>query len=367
MEHINKNIDQLFAKAKNAEVTLSVDAVKAGLVGTSVLGLFAFKSLFTNLKFMSIMLGSIGTVVTAIVVATTLNTNKISEPEFNSNTAFTTIGNEKEFEEEYQEEKPEVNDGKESNDIEIEQIEEAETVILAEAENISIDDEIDVTAVDMSLAVVNSPGEFHSIIVNVPVDVELFAGDECKTKLLQDEMEDILELSINDGVLTIDIKDGKEKEFKRLNKDYGVIEVELWMTNLNSIMINSDAAVHSDEDIKSDDLEILVNGKGDVYLYDVSPDNYKIKINGSGDVTLKGENKGGSGEIDILGSGDVCIKYLKSNDVDVTIMGSGDVLLGEIQNLKVSISGSGDVGYQGEPKIEESVTGSGEVYRNSCK
>ena len=360
MEELNRNIDQLFTKAKTARTGMSIEQVKLGIAVSTVAGATAATGLITKLKLISIMIVS-GLAVTATVV---LLSSNFTESE-KSIVPITEVENEISLE-------PKLSLT----------TSEQRTIVVYEPEH----DLVFIEKVDLKNkfvpqvypAVPEIPNSFlapmdkkdvrnfHSIVVQIGCDVELFKGDKCQTELLQSELSSFIDFEISSGVLTIGIVDGKEKEFRKLSRNK-TIEVELTMKELKSVVVQGAAVVHSDDDIPTSDLGLTIQGSGDLIFHEISPKSYSIKLSGSGDVSLKGEGSAAKGEVFISGSGDVCIPNIEAKSVDVRISGSGDVNVNATNNLDVRISGSGDVSYSGNPETQISISGSGDVYKGSHK
>jgi hypothetical protein len=127
---------------------------------------------------------------------------------------------------------------------------------------------------------------------------------------------------------------------------------------LESLTLNGSGNISSSSTLHGMDLEIDLNGSGDINL-GVDAENVESKINGSGNINLKGSAK--NQHIQINGSGNVEASDFASGDVRVTINGSGDCKVMATSALKVVIRGSGNVYYKGSPDVSTEVKGSGTV------
>ena len=181
-------------------------------------------------------------------------------------------------------------------------------------------------------------------------------------EVLQEDLADLILLTVNNGVLTVDLKKGKNKLFYKQSKRR-TVNLKLTMSSLQSVISNGSGNIYSDADIASDNLDIQLNGSGDVQLNKVHPSTYDIQLTGSGDVVMKAEGESSRGTIMLTGSGDVLTPNLVSDDVQVNITGSGDALVAAVKTLNVNIDGSGNLNYKGNPETHISVTGSGEVQK----
>lgn len=110
-------------------------------------------------------------------------------------------------------------------------------------------------------------------------------------------------------------------------------------------------------------LRLNLSGSGDIHLGDTAAREAVAVINGSGDISVREPSYSDSVEVSIIGSGDVDMRKLDGASFVVKIVGSGTARIGVAQSLDVSILGSGDTHYRGEPKVSQSVLGSGELHR----
>jgi len=358
MDSVERNIDQLFDKARQAPVKLTPQQVQLGLVSSAALGVLAIGKSIGKFKILSIMLGSTVAIISTVVAlnTTTENKNELNHyPESNS-LEVTTTKSSQPYEAEtktFVVEKVEANEDVSSlNRSEIVPLE-----LVPELNHVS-------PFPDMSFAPNEKKevGAFHSVIVNIPVDVELFKGNTCQTEVLQEDLVDMISFTVKNGVMTVDLKNGSEKDFYKKTKGR-IVEVELTMPSIQAITLNGSGDIHSDDEIPSKDLQVKLNGSGDILLHAMKPTSYDIQLVGSGDVAIKGEATATKGRISLTGSGDVCTRTLMSDDVQVSISGSGDVVVAASKTLDVKIAGSGDVSYSGDPETNVSISGSGEVHK----
>lgn len=87
-------------------------------------------------------------------------------------------------------------------------------------------------------------------------------------------------------------------------------------------------------------VQASVRGDGDFTIGKIS--DATLSIQGGGDITVA--NVSGNLNINLQGSGDVCVKNGNVPNLSVNLMGSGDVKFGgKAQNASLSIMGSGDI------------------------
>ncbi|MCF8364895.1 MAG: DUF2807 domain-containing protein [Bacteroidales bacterium] len=236
------------------------------------------------------------------------------------------------------------------------------------------------------------PGNFSGIKVNCSADVYIKQGSQNQVIVKADEnLLEMIETEVTGDILKVDIN-GSISNVKQL-------DVFITVENLNTIQINGSGDVESENTIQGIDLEIGINGSGNVEL-DLDMKNVRTSINGSGDVSLSGVNGDfelkisgsggfdgkdmrlnvceitvfGSGDVELSGSatkvdleqsasGDINLYNLDAQDATVTSNGSGDIVVSVSGNLKAKLRGSGDLTYKGTPiSVDVSATGSGDVY-----
>lgn len=204
---------------------------------------------------------------------------------------------------------------------------------------------------------------FTKVQLNTSSDINIKVGNTYSIEMVGDEERignTILEMK-ND---TLKIKH-KKGNFHYDNDQDMVINVV--MPDIESMQINGsgdaeiegvdnaslDLNVNGSGDLyvngKSEELEISINGSGNISMSEVMGKDVEISINGSGDVELDGGTCQ-SLEIDIHGSGDVEAKDMKCQDVNVEVAGSGDSEVYASNSLTFDSHGSGNVEVYGKPQ-----------------
>ncbi len=235
-------------------------------------------------------------------------------------------------------------------------------------------------------------GDFSEITLSCSVDLYLRQGNENKAVVKADEnLLDMIETEISGNTLTIDIEGNISRSREMV--------VYITLKDLNKLMVNGSGNVKTESKIAGMDMEILINGSGDVEM-DLDMKNVNAAINGSGEMDLSGVSGDfslkisgsgdfegdnmrlnlcdiqvyGSGDVEMAGraatikikqsaSGDINLFNLDAQDARVNSNGSGNVVLSVSGKLEADLHGSGDITYKGEPlSIDVSATGSGEVY-----
>lgn len=379
-------MEDLFAVAKDASVNYPVQEVGemlAAVSGTAAVAGAGGLLSNLNLTTISIMVGSIGTVITTAVILSSSGVNENTNQNVTSNPEPAIVVAEqepKEFNPEQVSPKTIV-----FNPVEEPVISDIPELILEEpVEEIAQrpepefmkpifeepEEEIDENE-GISLASPGPEGKdlgyFHSVHLGIRAEVHIkqSSGEGKSTVELKadEELKEAIEVKVDNGVLKIKLKEDASRKIKKevCNRP---IAINLTMSEVKEIEISGSGDVHGVGKLKSDDLKIQINGNGDVTFDDISPNGLNVAVFGSGDVSVHGNGKVKKGKIDIHGSGDVCTGDNVVSVMDINIMGSGDVNTSCSDELSISIMGSGDVNYSGTPKLKLNTSGSGEV--NSC-
>ncbi len=216
---------------------------------------------------------------------------------------------------------------------------------------------------------------FSRLVLALPATVTLAQGPtESLTITTDDNLLALMASRVEGGELTIDADKSRGFSSKR------EIKIRLTVKSLNGITIKGSGDVIGDE-LKSDKLDIVIAGSGDVKFKSIRAEQFKVGIHGSGDVVVDAL-EGKSVEASIRGSGDIEFPSLKAalvnisihgsgdvyaagaaDKVDVEIMGSGDVRARKLvaREAAVKIAASGDAEVHAREKLTASVSGSGEV------
>lgn len=196
---------------------------------------------------------------------------------------------------------------------------------------------------------------FNALELNIKAKVNLVFVNESAPKTIEitthADLIKLISTKVENGVLVIssdpciDAKDG--------------LTIKLNTAILGDIKINGSGDVFSEKEMVSENLNIVINGSGDINL-PVNITNLNVKINGSGDVALNG--KSNECTININGSGDFEAPKLEIINANIDINGSGDADVKVKNTLKAKIVGSGDVTFYGKPNtIVPNIIGSGSV------
>jgi len=99
--------------------------------------------------------------------------------------------------------------------------------------------------------------------------------------------------------------------------------------------------------VDTDNLDITLNGSGDIRFDDIICDRVNVSLVGSGDVDVKHVKTLWAGA-QVVGSGDIKMRLEDSGTVDANVIGSGDITLsGNVKDYKYNVRGSGDMNISG--------------------
>ena len=181
--------------------------------------------------------------------------------------------------------------------------------------------------------------------------------EQSDTESLEIEAEDNIIEKLDIQVVNKTLKIGYKKVWFWNIWPTKDINFHITAKNIEDIKISGSGSVVS-ESLKSDNLNISINGSGEVDLK-TEAQTLNSTISGSGTFNISGTATDQT--ITINGSGDYLTNDLKSKTATVNINGSGKVELSVSDELDVRISGSGDVKYSGQPIVTQDVSGSGKI------
>lgn len=190
--------------------------------------------------------------------------------------------------------------------------------------------------------------------INVSSSVKVFLTQSTEQKVTINAPQNIID------ILSTNVRGSEWKiDFDRCVNTLEPIEIYIELPRLLALEVEGSGDVVSKGTIKSDELELTIDGSGSINL-DLNVKELTTDINGSGDINLTGVTK--LNNIEINGSGDVKAYDLLSDETEIEINGSGDVEVNVSYALKVDINGSGDVYYKGDVKeMDSNINGSGKL------
>lgn len=170
----------------------------------------------------------------------------------------------------------------------------------------------------------------------------------------QQNIIDVIETVLNDGILTLRVKNNT------VIRPDSRVKVYISSPDIRGIIVSGSGNVQFTDAIVTSDLYLKVSGSGNINIFKLTANSVDANISGSGEINI---NDGSVVEemVDISGSGSMDLSNLVATSSDVKIAGSGDARVFVTNKLKVRISGSGSVYYRGTPSVDVSISGSGRL------
>lgn len=133
------------------------------------------------------------------------------------------------------------------------------------------------------------------------------------------------------------------------------IEVDIVMTEINSLNVSSQARLDVQGDVNVNDINLTVNGTGSITI-NVATDFIFSKVIGSGTITVSGTTS--THEIEIAGTGLVNAESLSSENVKINLSNGGNCKLYVKEKMDINAGfGGGNIEYRGEPIIQGKIFG----------
>ena len=195
---------------------------------------------------------------------------------------------------------------------------------------------------------------FDRVRLEAPVHVVVKTGPSYSAYVTSDaNLTGSIRTDAYAGTLTIGMATGIQPSVET--------EITLIVPDLRGLTQNGDGLVEIEEDGNFPDVELTVNGAGEI-RYSGTAARLDAVMNGSGKITLEGYAS--LLEADLRGNGEIHGENLLSGDADVGLSGSGYVFLDlDYESvLNLDLSGSGQVEWWGMPAaLNYSLTGSGKI------
>lgn len=168
--------------------------------------------------------------------------------------------------------------------------------------------------------------DFDRIEINGGADVSFVQAPEYKvTVRTQESVFDWLDYRVEGTKLILQTKDKK-------NIHAEVFEITVSAPELSGIVVNGASDLDIDDLRIDGDLEVQVNGAGDLDFNQIVCESLSVKVNGAGDAKLTSIDIRNSLKVEVNGAGDVDITG-RTQDVSLAVNGVGDI---NATGLKVS-------------------------------
>lgn len=196
--------------------------------------------------------------------------------------------------------------------------------------------------------------EFDQISINISGNVFYVQGDAYH-----------IAIETDDNLLQYITTDVRRKELI-IDSDKSICphKLNIYITSkeLRKVEIEGSADFFAQTPIKTENLNVSINGSGDVRIDSMFSEGVWLEINGSGEIRVGGSSNTFSAEVN--GSGDIFASKLNSKISKVEINGSGNAYVVAQDELIIEINGSGDVYYNGNPnRLVLNINGSGKAIK----
>ena len=179
--------------------------------------------------------------------------------------------------------------------------------------------------------------DFDTIEINGGADVTFTQSEDYDvTVRTQESVFDLLDYRVEGTKLILEIKDRKSIHAEEFT-------VSITAPELNKVTVSG----ASDLDIKGlridGDLEVQVNGAGDLDFDQIACDNFTVQVNGAADAKLSSIDIRKKLKVQVNGAGDVDITG-STQDVSLEVNGAGDIdatglkVAGEVKQHKAGIA-----------------------------
>lgn len=204
---------------------------------------------------------------------------------------------------------------------------------------------------------------FNAITLSGSANVIYYQDSTSRVEIYgSDNLIPLMETYVENGTLIVKLK--KNTYIRK-----GKLEIKVFSPHMNNLMINGSGnigfanGIHTDKDINicingsgeiqgkgfhCQNMSITVNGSGDIRLNQIQSKKFIAEISGSGDMSFDGKTT--IAEYEIAGSGDIKADNLIAETVMANIAGSGDISCYANNKLKARVAGSGNIAFRGNPR-----------------
>lgn len=200
------------------------------------------------------------------------------------------------------------------------------------------------------------PDRFNAIKLQSSADVTYYQDERFHIEIYgSDNIVPLVTTEVSNHTLIISFK-------KNCWIRHGKLEIKVFSPDLNKLVINGSGDVRLANGIQTEkDIELYINGSGDIEGKGFSCRKLTVGISGSGDIALQ-KIKSERCSASIAGSGDINLSG-ETTDAEYRIAGSGDIRAAKLEamNVKASTAGSGDIECYASEKLTARVAGSGDI------
>jgi hypothetical protein len=210
---------------------------------------------------------------------------------------------------------------------------------------------------------IRSFDKFTKIANASSADIYLKQGSPQKVELVgKKELVANVETEVSNGKLKIRIKDNSMHWSWGHNDN---LRIYVTVENIDSIELNGSGDLVTQTKIVGNNMELTVNGSGDVEAQMDMAGEMDASVAGSGDIKLAGKFQ--TLKTHVGGSGDIELSAAVANAAEFDVTGSGDIkATGSAQTMEALVSGSGSLGATNfetdKTKVRVSGSGDAEVF-----
>lgn len=164
-----------------------------------------------------------------------------------------------------------------------------------------------------------------------------------------------IKTEVVDGALRIEQKTSGLMQNLKPSKD---INYFISVQNISEVALAGRGKIASQNELKSEKLEVNVSGSGKVDLV-LNVQTLISSISGSSQFTLKGTAQ--LQEIQVSGSALYDAQELVTKGTNINLSGYGKLTVNAEDRLDVQLTGNGTVYYLGKPELVQQITGNGKI------
>ena len=197
-----------------------------------------------------------------------------------------------------------------------------------------------------------SVGEFDGLQIAGNFEVILEESNRPHVQIITDEnLLEFIDSEVQAGILSVT----QQKKLISRSK----IRVIINYQELNDIRAMGAALIKNEDYLKTEDLEIGMEGAGAIDLKIIS-EKLKVELSGAGVISLAGEAE--EQELNLMGAGKLEAFDLDSKVCDVTVGGLGGAEIYVTEKLNATLEGVGSIKYDGQPEdINTEIKGLGRI------
>lgn len=212
--------------------------------------------------------------------------------------------------------------------------------------------------------------DYHSISVNSAYTVYVKQSNKEEVRVeATKEVYDLTEITVEDGVLHINIKKDESQASKSIWQKIDNIKllptmnVYVSIKDVQELSVNGNGKLITENSIAADNLYLQVAGTGSMEV-DLKTKTLEAKLAGPGNLTIKGYTN--NLVLDNSGAGGIDAFEFEAQNANAKLYGLGSIKMNVSEKLDAKIYGSGNIFVRGATKeIIKKEFGAGEVERKN--